>query len=264
MKWLRLCILFCLCTAACEEKVDLPLDSGNTDLLVVDGVLTNELRNHVIKLSRPYGEQNGEPEPVSGAAVFIFEDTVATMLTEFPTGSGSYYTPARRAVFGKTYTLIIRHAGKNYFAQDGSVPVEPLPTLQYRAVGDEYALTFNGSGDDPYYVEYLVDWQNTPTCSDTGGCDARLMFYDLKTVDVNEIYKPERAPFTFPAGSLVIRRKYSVSPRYKAFLRSMLSETEWRGGVFDVQRSDVITNLSAGAVGFFAVCSVVSDSTLIE
>src|SRR5688500_5332116 len=184
MKWLRLCILFCLSTA-CEEKIELPLDSNNTDLLIVEGILTNELKNHVVKLSRPYEEQNGEPEPVSGAAVFIFEDTVATMLTEFPIGSGNYYTPARRAVFGKTYTLIIRYAGKNYFAQDGSVPVEPLQALQYRAVGDEYALTFNGSGDDPYYVEYLVDWGNTPACNATERCDARVMFYELKTVDVN-------------------------------------------------------------------------------
>jgi hypothetical protein len=43
----------------------------------------------------------------------------------------------------------------------------------------------------------------------------------------------------------------------------MLSETEWRGGVFDVQRDNVSTNLSEGAVGFFAVATVVADTTVI-
>jgi hypothetical protein len=90
-----------------------------------------------------------------------------------------------------------------------------------------------------------------------------VVFYDLKTIDVNEIYKPAKSDFKFPLNSIVVRKKYSISPAYKIFLRSVLSETEWRGGVFDVQRADATTNLSAGAIGFFAVSTVVSDSTLI-
>ncbi|MBE9509733.1 MAG: hypothetical protein IMY71_02550, partial [Bacteroidetes bacterium] len=44
---------------------------------------------------------------------------------------------------------------------------------------------------------------------------------------------------------------------------TMLSETEWKGGVFDVLPGNVYTNLSEGAVGFFAVSTVVSDSTVV-
>jgi hypothetical protein len=95
-------------------------------------------------------------------------------------------------------------------------------------------------------------------------CDSRVVFYDLKTVDVHEAFKPDQEVVYFPRNSIVIRRKYSVSPRYKGFLRSMLSETRWRGGAFDVQRENVSTNLSAGAVGFFAVCSVVADTTVVQ
>jgi hypothetical protein len=43
----------------------------------------------------------------------------------------------------------------------------------------------------------------------------------------------------------------------------VLSETEWRGGAFDVQRENVPTNLSKGAIGFFAVSTVLSDTTII-
>lgn len=65
-------------------------------------------------------------------------------------------------------------------------------------------------------------------------------------------------------GSTVIRRKYSVSAAYRNFLRSMLSETEWRGGIFDVDRANTATNLSAGATGFFAVTTVVADTTTVQ
>jgi hypothetical protein len=44
----------------------------------------------------------------------------------------------------------------------------------------------------------------------------------------------------------------------------MLSETEWRGGVFDVQRANVSTNLSEGAIGFFASCTIVTDTTVVK
>jgi hypothetical protein len=44
----------------------------------------------------------------------------------------------------------------------------------------------------------------------------------------------------------------------------MLMETEWRGGIFDVQHGNVITNLSSGAIGYFAASTVVTDTIFIE
>lgn len=255
-------ILTFLLALSCEERIELALPSEDTGLLVVEGVLTNERKNHLVRLSFPYAEPGGEAKPATGASVVVFEDTTAFPLTEFPAGSGNYYTPVGRAVAGKKYTLFIRYEGKEYRAEDSQVPVQPLSALQYRSTDHGYALNFNKTGDDPYYIEYDISWRNTAACS--GACDGRVVFYDLKTIDVNEIYKPDKAPFYFPAGSVVIRRKYSVSPEYRSFLRSMLSETEWRGGVFDVERSNVATNLSKGAAGFFAVCSMVSDTTIVR
>jgi hypothetical protein len=253
-----------LISIACEERIDLVLSSEDTGLLVVEGVLTNENKNHMIRLSIPHMNQNGTPQPATGASVYVFEDTIGSVLTEFPAGSGEYYTPVRRAASGKMYTLYIVYNGMQYFAQDTPRPVQPLENLRYIETATGYALTLDESGEDPYYIEHIITWANTAACTSIAACEARLVFYDLKTIDVNEIYKPEKAPFHFPRQSLVIRKKYSVSPAYKTFLRSMLSETDWRGGVFDVQRSDVHTNLSKGAVGFFAVCSVVSDSTIVQ
>jgi hypothetical protein len=252
-----------LAISSCEEVVDFPVDSVNTDLLVVEGMVTNERTSHLVRLTHPYLQQNGEPVPATGATMIISDDAGAVLLHEFPLGSGLYYTPVVRAVSGTTYTLHIYYNGKEYQASDSASPVEPLDALQYEKVPGGYSLKFQQGGQDSYYIDHYVSWKNTTAC-DNSGCEGRLVFYDIKSVDVNEIFKPKKEAFVMPENSIVIRKKYSVSPAYKAFLRSMLSETEWRGGVFDVQRDNVHSNLSEGAIGFFAVSTILSDTTTVN
>jgi hypothetical protein len=255
MRYTILYFLLCTSLIACEEATNFPLTTDNSNLVVVEGILTNENINHRIKLTRPYKTQNEIPEAITGAVVTLNDESASYILTELPAGSGEYYTPQMRAVTGRVYTLTIAHNKKEYTAQDSAVPVEALDAIQYKKAGDQYELVFAPSGQDPNFIEYTIVENNTAA--------GRLVYYDLKTLDVNEIYKPDKEDFAFAAGTIVIRRKYSVSEVYRAFLRSMLSETEWRGGVFDVQRDNVSTNLSDGAVGFFAVSTVVADTTVI-
>jgi hypothetical protein len=258
----RYSILFLLTILlACEESIDKEVLSQNENLLAVEGVLTNENKSHSVTLSFPYQSLNGEAAPVSGALVQIIQGGNVYTLTESPAGSGIYQTPVFRAVFDAVYTLSILHQGKEYFAQDSSVPVEPLAAIDYRKVNDQYQLVLNNTGSNANYVDHSIDWKNTTSC--TNICEGRIVFYDLKTIDVNEIYKPAKEDFLFPVNTTIIRRKYSMSPAYRAFLRSVLSETEWRGGNFDIERSNTTTNLSTGAIGFFAVTTVVSDTTVV-
>jgi len=100
-------------------------------------------------------------------------------------------------------------------------------------------------------------------CADSIDCRAKQIYYDLKNVDINEQFKPTQERVDFPAGTVIIRRKYSISPRYREYLRGMLSETAWRGGMFDTFPANAATNLEGGAVGFFAVSTIVMDTTLI-
>jgi hypothetical protein len=261
VRYTILYIIICLLLPACEEATDFPLTTENTNLVVVEGMLTNENINHRIKLTKPYKTQNETPEAISGAVVTLEDESSTYILTESPAGSGEYYTPQMRAVTGRIYTLAIVYNEKEYSAQDSSVPVEALEAIQYIKTGDQYQLVFSLAGHSPNFIEYTLDWNSTDAC--IAACAGRLIYYDLRTIDVNELYKPDKEPFTFPAGTTIIRKKYSISTAYRAFLRSMLSETEWRGGVFDVKRDNVSTNLSEGAVGFFAVSTVAADTTVI-
>ena len=250
---------------ACEERFAAEFDPSNTGLLAVEAVLTNESINQKITLSLPYQNLNGTPTPAQGAAVRVQEgNSLIYAFVEDPTNPGDYYSPSFQAVAGVVYTLQIIYLGKEYRAQDSSEPVTPLVPLQYQPVNDLYQLILNNSGDDPYYIDHKITWKNTAACTADANCEGRIVFYDLKSIDVNEIYKPANQQFLFPAGATVLRKKYSVSPAYRTFLRSVLSETEWRGGVFDVDRANATTNLTKGAIGFFAVTTVVSDVTIVN
>lgn len=256
-------IFIYLLLGACEEIVQRPLTIENSNLLIVEGIITNEKINHRITISFPSTSQNSSRSPVSGAVLKIKEGNAEYLVTEIPAGSGDYFTEEIRAVFGKTYTLSIQYQGKEYLAQDSSVPVEPLQALNYEKVNDQFRLLLSNAGQDPNFVDHSISWTGTPSCISGTSCEGKIVYYDLKTIDVNEIYKPKKADFTFPLNSIIIRKKFSVSPTYRSFLGSVLSETEWRGGVFDVQRANATTNLSEGAIGFFAVSTFVSDTTLI-
>lgn len=257
-------IAFMLLLFACEERYDMDLPTEETNLLAVEAVLTNENINQKITLTLPYQSLNGSPAPATAALVRVQEGTGVTYLfSESTTQPGVYFSDSFQAVSNTTYTLTITYLGREIRAQDIATPVEPLEELKYQKVNDQYELILDESGQSPYYIDHSITWKNTTACTNTA-CEGRIVFYDLKNIDVNEIYKPAKKQFTFPGGSTVIRRKYSVSAAYRTFLRSVLSETEWRGGVFDVDRANATTNLSAGAVGFFAVTSVVTDTTVVN
>lgn len=265
---IRLTILsLCLFCISCEKELAWEVNPQNNDLLVVDAVISNEKMNHLVKLSHTNPESNGGFNPASGATVVISDGANNELLFEFPSGSGLYFTsPDFRALFGKQYFLLIQYNGKNYAATDASVPGQPLDNEPvYKEVDNGlYTLNFR-EGEDPSMTRYFMNWIQTPYCDDSEvGCLAKVIYYDLKTVDVNQNFRPEKETVFFPEETVIIRKKYSLSEPYRQFLRSMLSETEWRGGYFDVQRGNVFTNLSEGAVGFFAVSTVVTDSTFVQ
>ena len=56
----------------------------------------------------------------------------------------------------------------------------------------------------------------------------------------------------FPLGTKIVERKYSLNPGYTEFTRTDFPETNWKGGLFDSAPANIPTNLSKGAVGYFA------------
>ena len=264
-RWLHIVGLLLL--LACEEPATWDLGTQTTNLIVVEAQITNELKSHLVKISRTVSELNAQPEPVSGATVIVGTEGVVFFLSEFPAGSGMYYSDSVQAVVGKIYQLYISTNEKEYTARTQMVPVEPLKPLDYRLVNEEkglYEINFKDS-NDPSKKEYWISWGHLPAYQDRPLIEtlARTYHYTLKSIDVNQLFKPDKDKILFPAGTIVLRKKYSMSEDQQAFYRTFLSETQWRGSPFDVQKGNVTTNFSDGAIGYFSVSSVVADTTLI-
>ncbi|MFC2098142.1 DUF4249 family protein [Bacteroidota bacterium] len=249
-----------------EEPIDWELDTHRPDLLVVEAVLTNERKAHEVKISRPVADPSDVPEPVEGAAIAIFDGTNATLLSE--SSPGIYHTvPSFRAVYNKLYYLVIYNDGREYSAASFLVPVRRLDPLQYKRVQGQqnwYELVLHET-QDASMVEIWLDWSHLPAFrgQPAEATQARIVYYTVKSIDVNQWFKPGKERVFFPAGTRVVRRKYSMNQYQEDFVRTMMAETEWRGGLFDVQPGNVRTNLTQGAVGYFSVSTVVADSSVI-
>jgi len=91
-----------------------------------------------------------------------------------------------------------------------------------------------------------------------------IYHYTLNGVDVNKMFKPPQEHVRFPPGTIVFRQKESVNPWYAEFLRGVLSETDWRGGMFDVLPGNARTNMEGEAIGYFTAADILRDTIHIK
>jgi hypothetical protein len=254
---------------SCEKKTDYTLNEQPTIQLVVDGRITNEKKAHCVKLSLPFQSLNERAKPASGAIMSIRFNATNIQFHEDPANSGIYYSDSVfRGATGILYTLHILFNNQEYTATSSMRAATPMESLKIESATDSagfYQLSYTESVEASM-MEVLLDWTTLPQYAsiEVSKRLALLTFYTLKTVDVSQIFKPDQEKTYFPKGTKILRRKYSLNDDEQKMIRSLLLETEWRGGRFDVIPDNVYTNLSSGAAGYFGAYTVVSDSTIIQ
>ena len=120
-----------LVLAACEEPAGWEIDPGREDLLVVEALITDEIKRHSIRLTQTAQQLNESPAPATNAIVAITDGQGVALFTENPPGSGIYWSDSLGGVVGKDYVLYINWEQREYTASATMVPVEPLTPLQY-------------------------------------------------------------------------------------------------------------------------------------
>jgi hypothetical protein len=251
---------------ACEKEIDWDIQSDEIDRLVVDAMITNENIQHSIKLSITNQDLNMPVRAVSGAVVIVSDSIRSYEFIEVPEEPGTYYSSPFQAVVDMQYHLRIEYNGFLSEATAIAVPITPLqnPRISGNEENDLYIYLHNNFGT-PSMLDLNYNWETVPDyCSSYGNCLASETFYTLDDIDVSRVYTPDKQIIWFPVTTTIIRKKYSLSEDHQKFLRSLLLETEWRGGSFDVEHGNIPTNLSNGALGFFAVCMTVSDTIYVN
>jgi hypothetical protein len=257
---------------SCEKEDDWKLHGPGKDLIVVDGIIVDEQKSQTIKITHSVTNLNEVPKPVLGANVLIYDDDSTYYLVEQPSGSGLYLTNSNFiARVGKKYTLLINYNNKIYSAKTYMLPGYQFRQLEYEknSADDKFHIdwvAYPYNTVKPAMWEILLDWSHVSgyNTSDSGKNTAILRYYSLSTLDVNELFAPSSEKISFPKGTIITERRYSLTPEHVEFIRAMLSETNWNGGLFDSNPANVPTNLSEGAAGFFGACSVTTISLTVN
>ncbi len=253
--------------SSCEKQTNWEFDTQDNNELVVEAIITNELKTQEVFLSQSFTDLNSEVRTVSDAVV-RFSDGIQTLVFQNDTSNpGRYYSAIPfQARLNRTYSLEIFWQQKTYEARNSMIAVLPYTRLSVKSSGDE-GLYEIGSVANLYspveqaMYEVDIDWSHI-TNSDTS--KAKLYFYTLSTLDVNEVFRPEKEVVRFPRGSIIKASKFSLNDSFADYYRAMLMETEWQGGFFDEASSSIPTNISNGGLGFFGVSAVLRDTFVVQ
>jgi hypothetical protein len=258
-----------LLAVSCTEKIEWDLKYQESDLIVVEGKITDEMKQHEVRLTRPVYEINETPQPVRAASVQIYDGRVVHELREDRSRPGIYLTaPDFQGKVKQGYQLRIKYGESKITAVSFMAEVSAFQNMRLFPVQKNPLLyeAYIGDGNGSSILRMELDWSHVPgydTLPDEE-THAVIYHYALNSIDVNRIFSPDREHVRFPPGTIVYREKESVNRWYEEFLRGMLSETDWRGGVFDVLPGNAQTNLTEGAVGYFTAAEVIRDTVVIK
>jgi len=260
-------LLFCLLATACEERIEWPLQEQDQGRLVVQAILTNELRTQHILLSQSYAGLDGTPSGVSDALLWVESGTFRMNFWPDPAVPGLYLSERPFAIAGNLlYQLHIDWQSRHYSASSKLSEVAPMPPITFVQAGNTDSLSLAPfappySPNQQSMYEIWVDWSHLSQVPPTR---ARMYAFTFSSVHINQLIQPEAESVRFPRGSIVLVKKYGLNDDFAEFLRSMQIETQWNGNVFYAISENLPTNLSGDALGFFSTCALRSDTLIAQ
>ncbi|NOX47113.1 MAG: DUF4249 domain-containing protein [Chlorobi bacterium] len=253
---------------SCTERIDIELDT-TFSRLVIEGLVTTDTTSHQVMLSWSTDYYNPEtPEGVSNAVVTIDDGFEIVTLQESTERAGLYETaPDYFGVVGRTYTLNVDLAEPineiyNFTATNELNYVAPIDsiTLGYREHFRAYEVKIYAQ-DPPTTDFYAFNiFKNNIHITDTikkvsitddqffnGNYTNGAPVYFLRDDDpVDKVF----------VGDTIILQMSGITETYFNFIKDVQSETfEFNNPLFSGPPANISTNLSGGAMGFFAAYS---------
>jgi hypothetical protein len=265
-------LFFVLAISSCEGVIDWNLDNTPENIVVVNARITNEFKIQEIYLAYPVPGMNDMPESFTGAVVSVAWGQQVVWFTEHENNPGTYLSNQPFAAAVETTYLLTIEKDELYFeAQTYMLPVLPynLPHFSFHQNLGLYSINWNNEQYSPLeqaLLEADIDWSHLPGYDHPDSVSlARMLFYTLSTIDVSYIVFPQdKEQVYFPGGSNVMISKYSLNNEYGAYLRALLSETQWQGSLFESARGNLPGNISNGGLGYFSACAVIRTTLVVE
>lgn len=287
-KGFALSILALFLLAGCEEKIDIKLDSG-TSQLTVDAWITDRPESQVIVLTKTADYfVNGTSPAANGATVKIFDDLGNEFLFTEDASTGNYiWTPAvgdTLARVGHNYSLDILYEGEHYVSETTMQPSVVMDSLtQFKEINGfgtdsviraEFWARDNFGRQDFYWIRTYRNgtFNNKPSAILTaqeaafGNGDGFIFIVPYRQ-GINDFDKP------FEQGELVKVELYGINENSYNFLNQAQSQMI-NGGLFATPPYNIITNIrninpnttktEHKPVGWFEVCGTAFIQKVIE
>jgi hypothetical protein len=268
IKNLLLIIIFSLWMISCEEPINVDLNNVSPRI-VIEGIVTDQAGPYTVKISKTgnFFEANEFPS-VSGASVIIV-DNKGLIDSLIETTSGNYQTSILQGTVGNTYTLIVKLDGKEYKSVTTMLNPTNIDSLTYKYNPN----TGPGQGKNGGYDLHCY-FKDKPEIRDycllklyiNGIKDDSYFLYTGKYnsdefVDYNRFRQRFKKNDTIKIELLNL--EFSVYD-YFSTLNDIMSSEGMRGIASTGTPANPNTNISNGALGYFAAYPVKTDSLIIK
>lgn len=275
-------ILFCRCTAPFE------INTRNSEpLIVIYGCLTSENKYHSIRITRssPYFHDD-ENEGITNAKVIV----TSSLGLEYPFSGDSMglYVSQRRfaASPGATYRLSVEVDNERYEAETTTLPVVPVDSIEVKYISimgfGHYSLNVfmqePGETENYYLFRYFInDTISNDMVTDfvissdhfyngeyVNGANITY-FEDANDPLLQEFNRENDYQNKVSPGDKVRLHIINIEKGYYNFIRDCKREKHGENPFFGGPPSNIFTNLTNNAVGYFtSYCIQVKQTVVAE
>jgi hypothetical protein len=243
---------------SCKEEIDLNIPDAESKI-VVEAEVTTETDSSYVRLTKTANYYSRDPYPV------ITNATVTVNGIPFTHQGNGIYRPASpyTGVRGQNYTLNIQAEGQTFTSSSILEPMFRIDSLfqVYKPaegfIGAGYSINFIGFDDRPRikYTYFKLGYFDTIVQRDSIE-DFKILFNNTET-PVGAPYSFE-IPFTrLEVGEECIMIFRSVTKDMNDFIQAYSTQASGAPGPFQVPPANLPTNITGGAIGYFATYDVV-------
>lgn len=258
--------------AGCKEKIEIDLEQSEPRI-VIEGSVTNELKKHIVKVSRTTAYFNSRPSLVSGAFVSISNGEELYMLNE--TEPGVYVAEEAFAGSpGNTYTLNVVVGGQKYSATSKMVAVPEVDSIKLEKGTNPLSPGVILDPDKTYYNillycqepgniknYYLMDaFINGIIATDTvtkKGISDDMMFNGMYVTGTKTLQVAANI------GDTITFSLESIDMDYYMFILG-IHDALMNGSPFAGTPANVKGNISNGAFGYFYAACISNASCVVK
>jgi len=256
----------------CTERIEIEVDPSYTRL-VVEGYVSTDTTQHKVRLSSSGDYFSNRPAPpVSGATVRLSNADSTVLLSESLEYPGLYLTPPDYyGVPGKTYTLMISQVDvdkdgvyEEYAASSELRPVNPIDSIQLEQLkGTQFNIfqilvyAWDSPVTDFYAFKVLKNGVLITDSLHEMIVQEDVFFNGNYTYGVPSQFldQYEMDEIVLPLDTVTLEID-GITDDYYDFIVEAQSEIFYKTPMFSGPPANISTNVSNGALGFFAAYSI--------